>query len=367
MRGKSLALLGLALGCGLVASIGITQVMAKRGDSADAEAETIFVAMKDVSLGDFLSSEVLRLEQWPKDKIPAGALTRIEDVEGRRTKTRLFAGEPILDNKLFRKGANYAGPDVLVPKGYRVVSVNVDLSSGNAGLLLPGTRVDVLVYLTRNNSKEMPETSVRTVLQDIQVFAINDVVSLDSKEQEAASKAMAAKTVSLLVTPDQGAKLTLASEMGKIKLMMRHPEDDAPGSMAQSQPSDMFGGAGDREKETLVAKPNKTLGKSFLDALSNKSRAAPPAPVEIRPTWTVRMLEPGTVRDVVLEEMAGDPTNPLGGPKLWRPLNLKSPGSDKDKAKAADASGGVVGTMPVSPAAGTDSVPLSPDRSAGDQ
>ena len=41
MRAKSIALLVLALGCGLVASLGITQVMAKRGDeSTTATGET---------------------------------------------------------------------------------------------------------------------------------------------------------------------------------------------------------------------------------------------------------------------------------------------------------------------------------------
>jgi pilus assembly protein CpaB len=120
MRGKSLALLGLALGCGLVASIGITQVMAKRGgDPVSDDTVTIFTVTKDVELGKFLSADELRLEQWPKDKVPGGALTRMEDVEGRRTKTRLFAGEPILENKLFRKGDAYAGPDALVPRDPR--------------------------------------------------------------------------------------------------------------------------------------------------------------------------------------------------------------------------------------------------------
>ena len=38
MRAKSLLLLMLALGCGLVASIGITQVMAKRSTEAPASS-----------------------------------------------------------------------------------------------------------------------------------------------------------------------------------------------------------------------------------------------------------------------------------------------------------------------------------------
>ena len=56
-----------------------------------------------------MTSQVLKLEQWPKDKIPAGAISRIEDVEGRRARTKLYAGEPILEHKLLGKGASEQG------------------------------------------------------------------------------------------------------------------------------------------------------------------------------------------------------------------------------------------------------------------
>ena len=48
MRTKSVLLLMLALGCGLVASIGITQVMAKRSSGSPAatgETQSIFLAL----------------------------------------------------------------------------------------------------------------------------------------------------------------------------------------------------------------------------------------------------------------------------------------------------------------------------------
>jgi len=51
MRAKSFALLILALGCGLVASIGITQVISKKdpGPVVPSEDEvTIFIAGEDV-------------------------------------------------------------------------------------------------------------------------------------------------------------------------------------------------------------------------------------------------------------------------------------------------------------------------------
>ena len=101
MRPKSLILLMLALGCGLVASIGISQVMDRRNQQPApvGETEAIFVAMQNIEFGDQLSTQVLKLEQWPKDKIPEGALSTLEDVEGRRARTKLYAGEPILEAK----------------------------------------------------------------------------------------------------------------------------------------------------------------------------------------------------------------------------------------------------------------------------
>ena len=89
MRAKSLLLLFLALGCGLVASIGITQVIGNRNSDqipASGKMTTIFVALEDLPMGDMVTAESLKLEEWPSDKIPPGALTNMEDVEGRRPK-----------------------------------------------------------------------------------------------------------------------------------------------------------------------------------------------------------------------------------------------------------------------------------------
>jgi pilus assembly protein CpaB len=338
MRGKSLALLVLALGCGLVASIGITQVMGKR--NADpvvptGETETVFVALKDIGLGDILSGQVLRLEQWPKDKIPSGALTKMEDVEGRRTRTKLYAGEPILDNKLFRRGTSDQGPDALIPKGYRVVSVKVDSVSGAASLLLPGTRVDVMVYLIRDPQRGIQETSTRTILQDIRVFAVDDVVSLDSKDRDL-NKSINAKTISLLVTPEQAAKVMLASEMGRVRLVMRSPEDDQQAKQTDARPEELFGksGGSEREKETLVEKPAESpAGQRFLELLNAaraKALTVKPPPREpagntaSAMSWTMRILQPGAINDVVLDLAAGDPNNPVAGQPFWTPHALSS-------------------------------------------
>jgi len=337
MRFKSVALLMLALGCGLVASIGITQVMAKRNAGPAAptgEAESIFVAMQDIGLGEIITAQDLRLEPWPKDKVPPGALSRIEEVEGRRTKTKIYSGEPILDKKLFGKGVAEQGPDALIPKGYRVVAVKVDQVSGTAGMIMPGSRVDVLVHLLRNPTRGIPETRTRVILQDVKVFAVNDRVTMEPEEDEGKSS-IKATTVSLLATPKQAAKLTLAEELGKLRLVLRSPEDDAQTAQIEASPNELFGlseGA-DRENETLLEpdpQPNESgeLGGllGFLASMQDQEqekqekeepKTEEPPPAEAPPPaeqWTIRILKPDGVEEVVLQEAAEEAT----GMPRWR-------------------------------------------------
>ena len=343
MRPKSLALLLLALGCGLVASIGITEVLAKRSAGPagpTGETQPIFVAMTDIGLGDLLTPEVLKLEQWPKDKVPQGAISRIEDIEGRRVRTKLYAGEPILENRLLGKGASEQGATALIPKGYRVVPVKVDLVSGGSSLILPGDRVDVMVYLIRDMSRGIPETVTRTILQDIKVFAVNDVVDLEHKDES--GRSITAKTISLLVTPEQAAKLMLATQMGTINLVMRSPEDDEQIADAQARPGELFSGKNKstRDKESLLPEDSsldeeKKGFLNFLNTVKGKSStdAATSGQAKSRETWIMRLLKPGEIENVEFEAEEENSTHnsPIGA---WKTTSIAAgPGSDKPTDK----------------------------------
>jgi pilus assembly protein CpaB len=357
-----MALLMLALGCGLVASIGITQVMAKRNSGSGPVGETtpVFVAVKDVNVGDALTAEMLKQEPWPKDKIPPGAISNFEDIEGRRTRQKLFAGEPILENKLLGKGASAQGASAVIPVGYRVVSVKVDSVSGS-GLILPGDRVDVLVYLVGNTQRDIVETSTRTVLQDIRVFAVNDVVDYESKDPK--DKTISAKTISLLVTPAQAAKVTLASEMGKIRLVMRGPDDTAHTADASAKPEELLGNPAfsDRKKEEAQAKSDDDK-KGFLDLLSqmkNKTPVLPTVDTKSTISWTMRILHPDGINDVLLES-----DEPVAGGKSalehWRISSSGMTSFGSGASAAASSSGKKPGkglqpavTPPITPVTAT--------------
>ena len=85
MRPKSLVLLALALGCGLVASIGISQVLdSNNKNQAAVETVPIYVALQNINLGDPVDDAMVSLQEWPKDKVPVGAITKWEDIASQR-------------------------------------------------------------------------------------------------------------------------------------------------------------------------------------------------------------------------------------------------------------------------------------------
>jgi len=327
MRPKSLALLLLALGCGLVASIGITKVMTKGSGDADGaggEATGIFVAATDIAMGDLLTPNVVKLEPW-KNAIPTGALSRTEDIENRRARTKLYAGEPILENRLFGKGASQQGATAMIPKGYRVVPVKVDLVSGGSSLILPGDRVDVMIHLVCDPSRGIYETVTRTILQDIKVFAVNDV--MDFEKDKDGGKSIAAKTICLLVTPEQAAKVMLAAQMGVVNLVMRSSEEDKNAADVEARPGQLMGATHGSQQDRD--------GGQFPPIVKGPVAIVAPPPVEtpkLRSTWTMQVIKGNTVEPVVLEEqpsglwkVAPATTGAAGSPPKDEPIIAAPP------------------------------------------
>lgn len=279
MRPKSLILLVLALGCGLVASIGINRVMANRPAPEVAEAETvkIFVATKDVNQNDLIPADAIKEEEWPKAKIPAGAILNPEEIEGRRTRVKLFTGEPVLEIKLLPKGT--AGQYVVdnIPSGFRVAAVRVDDVTTLGSLVLPGDRVDIMVHLPAQPGRGIHEPITKTFLQDVKVFAVNDVTE---RQPGGGEVKITAKTIAFLVEPDQAELITQASVLGQIRLVLRNSSDSAIINTAGASAGELLGGGhdqGNRAAEAAAASGHARTNP-FLDIIKGQSTlAAQPA------------------------------------------------------------------------------------------
>ena len=298
----------LALGCGLVASLGITQVLAKRGDpSASSDTTPVFVARDDIATGALLNQDNVKLEQWPKDRVPVGSVARQEDIDGRRTRQKIYAGEPLIEPKLLARGQ--VPTDSLVPKGLRVVPIQVGLEAIHSGLVLPGSRCDVQVFIRADPNMGVAETLCKTILQDIRVFAVNDVTSTESQDPKAPDMRSipTGKTVSLLVTPEQAQIVTLASQLGTIRLILRSGDDSEQPKTRDMTAREMLGafGGSDRKKEDPKGADDEKFRK-WADMIKQSLRsAAKPEPVGISvreepQRFTMRVRSGAEVSDVLL-------------------------------------------------------------------
>src|SRR5436190_23998779 len=99
MSPKSIILLVMALGCGLVATVGINQIMARPSTEADTVA--IVVAKREIKKGDSIKPDDVRLQDWPRETVPQGSIESLEKMQDRSSRVNIVPGEPILENKTF--------------------------------------------------------------------------------------------------------------------------------------------------------------------------------------------------------------------------------------------------------------------------
>jgi pilus assembly protein CpaB len=206
----------LALALGFFASVYVYKnLQAKSGISSEPGLDVI-VAADDLQVGARVEEHDIKIIRIPASDLPAGAPRRRSDVLGHGVIIPITKGEFILPTKLAGENAG-AGLPSLVPPGMRAVSVRVNEVVSVAGFVTPGTRVDVLLTGTPAGGAE-PQTS--TVLQNIAVLASGHTL-----ERSATGEAQTTPVITLLVSPDDAQRLTLASSEGHIQLALRNPLD----------------------------------------------------------------------------------------------------------------------------------------------
>lgn len=273
MRPKAIILIVIALGCGLVASIGISQVMDRNSKRPAAAATTpIYVALHNINLGDPIDAAMVSLQEWPKDKVPPGAISKLEDLEGRRPRATIIQGEPLLDAKLLAPG-QLADPITSIPKGFRLKTISVDAEKSAAGLLSPGDRVDVQLFVKRDDRNGIDSAKTKVILQNIRVFAVDQTVQ---RAPDGGEDRTIAKTISLLLTPQQASKLTLAENLGQVSLTPRNPNDEDSADTPEYSTDDLLSDGGKNSRKKEQARDEKDEPKDNVGLLSAIQQYMPP-------------------------------------------------------------------------------------------
>jgi pilus assembly protein CpaB len=140
---------------------------------------------------------------------------------GASAKYPIEPGEPILWTDVQEPFETDAF-STLIPTGRRALTVGTDPTSSFAGLLLPGDRVDILA--------ESSLAKTPAWIRDIPVIAVDHHYNRHAKPMESKEAA----TVTLLVTPREGARIAGANGTGRLHWFLRNPLDNGTGSRGPS-------------------------------------------------------------------------------------------------------------------------------------
>jgi pilus assembly protein CpaB len=214
-RSRLLMIGALALALGGLVSVAVYKNLMGRGPATEPGVEVV-VAANDIQVGARIEEHDIRLVRYPASALPSGTPTKRSQVLGRGVILPIAKGEFVLPSKLAPENAG-AGLPALIPPGMRAVSVRVNEVVSVANFVGPGTRVDVLLTGTPGGSADSQTT---TVLQNVAVIAAGH-----NLERNAAGEAQNVPVITLLTSPEDAEKLTLASSQGRIQLALRNPLD----------------------------------------------------------------------------------------------------------------------------------------------
>ncbi len=220
MNRKRLLMIGaLSLVLAAFVSLAVYRLLQVAMASAHTANTQVVVAASDLQVGQKLEEKDLRLVKMPSGDLPQGIFYSISELVGRGVVLPVTKNELVLNSKLAPDKAGAGLPSV-IPPGMRAVSVRVNDVVAVAGFVSPGTRVDVILTGTPGSQNDAGSVTTTTVLENVQVLAAGEKMQTSSNGQPEQ-----VPVITLLVSPEDAQKLTLAASEGKIQLSLRNPLD----------------------------------------------------------------------------------------------------------------------------------------------
>lgn len=228
--------LGIAIAAGSVYLVNDRlQFQANQADaSPNSEIVEVLVARSEIAFGQLIEGHLVERQAWPRDALPSGAFLELEALVPsgrenlRRAKGSFFPGEPFLASKV----SNFGDKVTLVQKlgeNTRAMAIKVDAVTAVGGFVTPGDFVDVV--MTQGSSQDLRAV---TILQNIRVIGV------DQQSEEKTDQPEVARTITVEVSPEQGQRLALAQQAGKLSLTLRTLEGVSDMPMEMVRLSDLL-------------------------------------------------------------------------------------------------------------------------------
>lgn len=205
---------------------------------------TLIVPRKDIGKAEVISKEKVAALDVPAQFVPSGAVLAQDwkKLEGRMVEAPLQKGKPITWSAVEGQAVSRFSENVEL--GKRAKTVKISKVNSFDGLLRPGDHVDLLgsFAATDIGLQEQPNLAddvVMTVLENVVVVAAGREDASGRKyetfydQNSADGFNMNFSTVSLMLTPQQVARVELAERSGDLVAVLRHPKDTSFAKLGQ--------------------------------------------------------------------------------------------------------------------------------------
>lgn len=230
-RKKLVLLLGaliIAIGTAIAA-----RSMFAGGAAPDAEAAAptgprVLVAKRALTAGTIITADALGFQPWPKELVQDAYFidgeADMNTLLGTVVRYPITAGEPVTQGSLVAPG-DRGFLAAALGAGMRAVTVPVSATTGVAGFIFAGDRVDLV--LTQEVSGDCTDCSLKTaetVLRNLRVLATDQTVE-KTTDENGKTVVSEFRTVTLEVTPKIAEKIAVAQTIGTLSLALRSLAD----------------------------------------------------------------------------------------------------------------------------------------------
>ena len=230
---KTKVALAVAIILGVVAMVGVRELIVRKREEVESSRKTILVVVagQNIPSGTEVLPAHVNTARREARSVHQRAIvgSRFEMYRGRRVWRNIREGEMLLDTDFFRPPQERKfDSDILT--GERAITIAVDQISGVSGLILPGSRVDVLATFADSSSGGSGQTQTnfitRTLLSYVRVLAI-DQQTTQGSVYGAEGRQGSYSAVTLAASPLEAQIIALASSQsqGMLRLTLRNPTD----------------------------------------------------------------------------------------------------------------------------------------------
>jgi pilus assembly protein CpaB len=278
----------------------VTAVMAKNmfaGASAPQataapvpQGPKVLVAKKALPVGTIIDATMVGFEIWPKDSVQPSFYQQGQPDSDPAKLLGTVVRYPVTAGQPLTRGA-LVGPEdrgflaAALGPGMRAITVPVNASSGLAGFVFPGDRVDlVLTQDIKGSGDGDPLHTSETIVRNIRVLATDQRYT--DKDEDGKTVIKTASNVTLEVTPRIAEKISVSQSMGTLSLSLRSIADqtsDLERAVASGDIKVPQGTSPDQERQLLTAFANRPLDNNTTfttggDVSRFQRRTVPTAP-----------------------------------------------------------------------------------------